>query len=181
MAVLLIISHPSSMITLHENEQILLILHRHWFVFALQATAVVVAALFPFFLFPIVPIGAALFWFLAVIYWLFILAFLLIAWIEYWLDMWVITSERIIDIEQRSLFSREVSEFLLSRVQDVTVEVPNLMATMLRYGNIVVQTAGEKSFTIREIPHLEKAKEIILEQCRKINQRVDAEEKNLID
>lgn len=157
------------MITLHENEQVLLILHRHWFIFALQAAAVFVVALFPFFLFPILPIDMTLFWFFAVIYWLFILAFLLIAWVEYWLDMWIITTERIIDIEQRSLFSREVSEFLLARVQDVTVEVPNLVATILRYGNIVVQTAGEKSFTIREIPHLEQAKEIILEQCRKIH------------
>lgn len=157
------------MITLHENEQVLLILHRHWFVFALQATAVFVVTLFPFFLFPILPIDAELFWFFAAIYWLFLAAFLLVAWIEYWLDMWIITSERIIDIEQRSLFSREVSEFLLSRVQDVTVEVPNLVATVLRYGNIVIQTAGEKSFTIREIPHVEQAKEIILEQCRKIN------------
>lgn len=157
------------MITLHENERILLTLHRHWFIFALQATAVFVVALFPFFLFPILPIDAALFWFFAAVYWLFLAAFLLVAWVEYWLDMWIITSERIIDIEQRSLFSREVSEFLLSRVQDVTVEVPNLMATLLRYGNIVVQTAGEKSFTIREIPRFEEAKEIILEQCRKIH------------
>jgi hypothetical protein len=157
------------MITLRENEYILLILHRHWFIFALQATAVFGAGLLPLLLFPIVPIDAMFFWFLTVIYWLFLAAFLLISWIEYWLDMWIITTERIIDVEQRSLFSREVSEFLLARVQNVTVEVPNLMATMLRYGNIVVQTAGEKSFTIREIPHLEKAKEIILEQCRKIN------------
>lgn len=169
MAILLVASHLSFMITLHENEQILLTTHRHWFIFALQATAICVVALFPLFLFPILPIDAALFWFFAVVYWLFLAAFLLVAWIEYWLDMWIITSERIIDIEQRSLFSREVSEFLLSRVQDVTVEVPNLIATVLRYGNIVVQTAGEKSFTIREIPHLEKAKEIILEQCRKIH------------
>ena len=159
------------MITFHKNEQILLILHRHWFIFALQAAAVFAVGLFPFFLFPILPIEAILFLFFAVIFWLLLAAFLLIAWIEYWLDMWIITSERIIDIEQRSLFSREISEFLLSRVQDVTVEVPNFIATMMRYGNIVVQTAGEKSFTIREIPHLEKAKEIILEQCRKINER----------
>ena len=162
-------SPPGSSTGLHENEQVLLTLHRHWFIFALQATAVLFVGLFPFFIFFLLPIGAALFWFSAVIYWLFLLAFLLIAWIEYWLDMWIITNERIIDIEQRSLFSREVSEFFLARVQDVTVEVPSLMATVLRYGNIVVQTAGEKSFTIREIPHLEQAKEIILEQCRKIN------------
>lgn len=156
------------MITLYENERVLLILHRHWFIFALQATAIGMVGLFPFFLFPILPVGTALFWFFAVIYWLLLAAFLLVAWIEYWLDTWVVTTERIIDIEQRSLFSREISEFLISRVQDVTVEVPNLMATMLRYGTIVVQTAGEKSFTIREIPHVEEAKEIILEQCRKI-------------
>lgn len=168
MAFLFVVSRLPSMITLHENEQVLLILHRHWFIFALQTAAIGMVGLFPFFLFPILPIGVALFLFFAVIYWLFLAAFLLVAWIEYWLDMWVITSERIIDIEQRSLFSREVSEFLLSRVQDVTVEVPNLVATMLHYGNIVVQTAGEKSFTIREIPHVEEAKEIILEQCRKI-------------
>mgnify|MGYP001597580778 CR=1 FL=1 len=160
-------------INLHENETLLLTLHRHWFIFASQAFAAGVAALMPFLillLLPMILFPHAIFWLLASIYWLMLVGFLLVAWIEYRLDVWIVTTERIIDVEQRSLFSREVSEFLLSRVQDVTVEVPNLMATLLHYGNIVVQTAGEKHFTIREIPHLDQAKEIILEQCRKIRE-----------
>lgn len=157
-------------ITMRENEKILLTLHRHWFVFALQASAAGLAALLPFLLLSIVPFNMPFFWLLVIVYWLVLAGFLLVAWIEYRLDVWIVTTERIIDVEQRSLFSREVSEFLLSRVQDVTVEVPNFIATLLRYGNIVVQTAGEKHFTIREIPHLDHAKEIILEQCRKIQE-----------
>jgi len=46
-----------------------------------------------------------------------------------------------------------------------------MLATFLKYGNIVVQTAGEKSFTIREVPHFYEAKNLIMDQAQKQNVR----------
>ena len=103
--------------------------------------------------------------------------FLFMFWVDYYLDMWVITSERIIDIEQKGLFRREISEFMLDKVQDITVEIPDIMATLLKYGNINIQTAGEKSFTIKQIPKIYEAKNLILDYSsgnRKKNNNVGA-------
>ena len=85
---------------------------------------------------------------------------------DYYLDALVITDKRILNVDQSGLFRHTVSEFRLDRVQDVTIEVPNFIATMLRYGNITIQTAGEVSFSISEVPTPHIARDLILKQVR---------------
>lgn len=48
-----------------------------------------------------------------------------------------------------------------------SVEVPGFIATLLRYGNLRIQTAGEQSFVAHNIPHIDKVKNIILAEMRK--------------
>jgi len=159
------------MISLHPNEQIMLTLHRHWVVLAGRMVLLALLALVPVFLFPfystllffIVPGSQFVFFlFLASIYWLVVLLFFFIEWLDYWLDVWIVTSERILDIEQRGLFWRRASEFMIDRCQDVTIETPGFFATFFKYGNITVQTAGEVSFTAYTVAHPDHAKKIIL-------------------
>lgn len=166
-------------INLEQDEQMLLILHRHWFV--LVRDAVLVAFL--------ILIGLALFamrgeftavldpefaqpfiTFVFSVYTLFLLAITFGLWINYYLDVWVITTKRVIDIEQRSLFNREVSEFPIGNIQDITLENPNIISTLLDFGNMTIQTAGENNFLVRDVPHMQKAKEIIMAHCHKVQQ-----------
>lgn len=56
--------------------------------------------------------------------------------------MYILTTERIIDIDQRHLFHRVVGELPIENIQDATYEVKGLLATMLNYGDVVVQTVG---------------------------------------
>lgn len=108
-------------------------------------------------------------WFFALIYLMAVMLTAFIFWIEYYLDIWIITSDRIIDVHQLGLFNREVSEFLLNRVQDVTVEVPNMAATLLKYGNIIVHTGeGSMSFKIQQVPKVYEAKNLILDRSKKL-------------
>ena len=83
-------------------------------------------------------------------------------------DTWIITSRRIIDIEQQGLFSRHVAEIPLSRVQDITIEVNGILETLLRFGTIRIQTAGERDFFINDVPRLQELKNIILTQLEDI-------------
>jgi len=74
--------------------------------------------------------------------------------LSYFLDIWVVTNKRIIDVQQHGLWKRTVAEQPLSRVQDVTSEVSGIFATMFGYGNITVQTASEnEKFIFKNIPH----------------------------
>ncbi len=63
---------------------------------------------------------------------------------NYWLDVWIVTNERIISTEQIGLFNRVISELYLYKVQDITSETKGLLATFLTFGNVYVQTAGER-------------------------------------
>lgn len=63
---------------------------------------------------------------------------------DYFLDMWIVTNERIINIEQLGLFSRKVSEMRLNQVQDVSSETHGFLETFLTYGDVTVQTAGQR-------------------------------------
>ena len=159
------------MLNLHENEKILMVLRKHWFelsgAVAAFALALVAAPLVLTFL-PLLPGGmneiiteAVVNFFLS-LYIMVLSVFLFYFWADYYLDMWIITTERIIDINQLGLFSREISEIPLRHVQDVTIEVHGIIETFLKFGTIRIQTAGEREFIIHDVPDLYEAKDLIL-------------------
>lgn len=81
---------------------------------------------------------------------------------DYWLDVWVVTSERIINSEQQGLFNRAVSELHLDQIQDITSETKGFLATFLTYGDVYVQTAAEKiRFHFKNIDNPDQVKQII--------------------
>ena len=166
---------PIPSLHLEENERVLLVLHRHWFVLVRELSVVILMIFMGIMVFSIksmwyVLVAASaldhLAAFLLSLYALLILALVFAIWINYRLDVWIVTTKRVIDVEQRGLFNREISEFLVANIQDITTEVPTMIMTLFGFGNMTIQTAGQKNFTVREIPRLEEAKRIILE-CSK--------------
>jgi hypothetical protein len=98
-------------------------------------------------------------------------AFFLFAWLflfqnfmDYYLDVWIVTTKRVLNIEQTGLFARTVSELRLYRVQDVTSTVKGVMETLFDFGDVEIQTAGEKTrFIFEQIPHPNRVSKSILE------------------
>lgn len=172
----------------HEGETIILFLRRHWFIFfmrlllILAAVAALIAIYFAFIFFVdnfrespffnLLLFGESLAT-------LFIWNFFFILWLDFYLDVWIVTDERIINIEQRGFFRRNISELKLTKIQDVTSEIIGVIPSLLDYGNIYVQTAGEVSrFTFFQIPRPNQVKNIIVQLQEK--ERL-AEEKELGD
>ena len=86
-------------------------------------------------------------------------------WTDYYLDVWMVTDKRIIDIEQKSFFHRQTSVFRIERIQDITIETRGIIATLLNFGDIHVQTAGEsQEFIMRGIANPKYMRRIILRQ-----------------
>lgn len=79
------------------------------------------------------------------IYYLAIWLFFFSTVLDYYLDIWVVTNDRLIAVEQGGLFSRTISETDFWLVQDVSSEVRGIAATILGYGKLSVQTAAEKA------------------------------------
>lgn len=72
---------------------------------------------------------------------------------DFFLDVWVLTDQRIIAVEQKGLFSRTVSECALSKIQDTSVDTRGFLATVLRFGDLTVRTASEhQDFIFKHMP-----------------------------
>lgn len=105
---------------------------------------------------PAIAIGASAYFFCV---WLF--GFM--EYVDYYLDVWIVTNERIINIEQKGLFTRVASELHITAVEDTTSEVKGLVSTFLNFGNVHIQTAGERTrFVFKNVPRPEKVKEQII-------------------
>jgi len=69
-------------------------------------------------------------------------------------DLYIVTDERIIDIEKRPLsLSTQRREASLAMIQNVQFEIPNFWASLWNYGNVIVQTAGAGDFTFDRVPN----------------------------
>jgi len=152
------------MIKLAKDEKILFIARKHWFVFVKETIV-----LFFFLCVPLLIIFAfkflntkydikihgdviTLFIFLSSIFLLFIWVSIFIVWTDYCLDILIITNIRIVEVEQKGFFSRELSTFRLEHIQDVTAEMNGIIQTFLTFGTIHIQTAGEdREFLMRGV------------------------------
>ena len=163
------------MLQLHPQEQVLLVMRRHWFVLFGPAVTFGILLILPSLVLSVgstyLPLLRApgvvpyVNFFLA-IYLMAVLTYMLLVWLDYYLDAWIITDQRVVDIEQRRLFDRRISEIAMERIQNVTIEIPGFIATMLNFGNIKIETAGEQGFTISEVPHCDQARELIRAHSR---------------
>ncbi len=82
---------------------------------------------------------------------------------RYFLNVWVLTNQRIVDIRQHGYFNREISSMSLSRVQDVMTDVTGVLPSLLDIGTINVQSAGTvDEFHMRGIPRPERMRDLIL-------------------
>src|SRR3989338_9956396 len=177
---------------LKTNEKIILVLRRHPFIIFAKIFFWLMVALLPLiFHLTLEEVLAGLFnnnLFLPIvilflsIYYLYLWLFIFHSFVDYYLDIWIVTDERIINIEQRGLFDRVVSEQKLYRVQDVTSELKGFFSTILNYGTVHIQTAGEEQrFIFEQVPDpYNVAKKIaqLAEEHKKIHHQVMEKEKN---
>lgn len=157
-----------------ENERTIFFLRRHWLTALPLAFGFFFALILPFGVYAAiqfrtpeffaVPEQFALFVLGASILFLYAWLFLFQNFIDWYLDMWIVTDQRIINIEQKGLFGRTTSELMLYNVQDVTSEISGFIHTIFGYGKIEIQTAGEKTrFIFENIPRPNHVAKRILE------------------
>jgi len=157
------------MIEFRENEHTIFEIRKHWFIIATELTILTFLAFLPL-LIPqilesiniVVIFGESeSFWSVFVFMYSFYLLMLWIIgfvfWTNYYLDVWIVTNQKILDIEQIGLFSREVSILHLERIQDITTETNGIVNTLVKFGDLHVQTAGQqREFIIHNVPNPDK-------------------------
>jgi membrane protein YdbS with pleckstrin-like domain len=154
------------------DEKIIFRVHRHWVTLVLSYIKAFLSLLVIFLIIYFVGpariysslIALAMFaiWFLVTMVYIFF------EWIVWWLDLYILTTKRIVDIEQRTLFSRQVSETSLDRIQDVTFEIKGVLATLFNYGNVRVETAGSETIiSLDQVGDPEKLQKTIFNTANK--------------
>lgn len=164
---------------LHQNEEVHGIFRKTWLVFLPNLVLGGLLFLAPFVLLPLfthVPLEPIqnltptlrpfLFLFTAVWWWI-VWLWGFVAFINYYFDIFVVTNERVMHIEQHGPFSRTINELRLERIQDVTVEQHGMLPTLLHFGDVRVQTAGEmSSFEFITIPNPMEIKQLLMDAHR---------------
>ncbi len=162
---------------LEPGEHVVREMRKHWFLFVVELLPYAIFALVPLAIIPLIKVaGGPLVSFTSSFTWASPLArallgaWWLMVWIgafntftRYFLNLWVLTNDRIVDVKQRGFFNREVSSLLLNRVQDITIDTEGLMASLLDFGDINVQSAGAVDRVVmRGIPRPAQMRDIIL-------------------
>ncbi len=164
------------MIEIDSNEKVLRVVHKHWFVLLANVFILITFVFIPIvllFVLHLIPFenfvsfrgssfdAEAFFLFLwLLIVWLIGWAM----WIDYYLDVLIITNKRIFDIKQHGFFKRASASFRIDRIQNVTVDQKGIIQTLLDFGTLQMQTAGDnENLTATHIPRPYEIKKIINE------------------
>jgi len=166
----------------HDTERIIAVYHRHWFDILshlLLSLVLSIALLGGFvvlpFLYPDIMSGrnAIPFVFLENSFLLFLWLTIFLIWIDVFFDVWIVTDERVVNIEQKDLFTRRVSELRFRSIQDVTSEIDGVVPSVLGYGDVFIQTAGENPhFIFHNVPDPVGVKDLIMKLAER-NRRSD--------
>ena len=168
---------------LGKDERVLKVVRKHWFVLLTKVFGVVILFLIPFYVigsFANIPIELGslivtastgnLAFFLGIWWSLMMWMYLFGIWTDYYLDEWIITTERVIDIDQRGFFNREIQIFPIENIEELYVHVDGFIPTLLNFGEVHVQTAGpsDDKIMIRGVGNPQGIRDMLMTQYRKI-------------
>lgn len=155
------------------NEKIILAVREHWFRLFFKVAIIAVLSLLPwlvrFVLFgtealELTPIMDSLIDVFSRVYYLVLIVALFIVFVLHYLNLHVVSADRIVDIDQVGLLFHEVSELNIETIEDVTSQTKGVIGNILNYGTVFIQTAGAtERFEFDNVSDPGRVSSIILE------------------
>lgn len=162
--------------TLGPNEHIVAIFRKHPLSLWVSGFVHFVLAIIPFGVFPFISSLMISGQLLSIIFWVYLIMLwvsFFIQWTDFMLDTWILTNERLVDIEQKGLFTRRISTLSLDRIQDVTTFESGLIDTFFKIGTVTIQTAGEeREFVIPSARNPQRVKELIMQSYQEDKDKI---------
>ncbi len=75
---------------------------------------------------------------------LFFITLFTLSFHNYYLSLGIVTSKRVIDVDQLGLFHREVNEISLGNVQDYNYKQGGILATLFGFGDIIIRPSSDQ-------------------------------------
>lgn len=140
-----------------ENEQLILLLRRHpitqigWIliaiIFAIIPTFIDPGSFFTF-LPPNFAVAINIAWYAGVI------AFVFQEFLTWYYNVYIITDERVVDVDFDSLLHRNMTSAKIGNIEDVTATGKGALQSIIDYGTVTIQTAGAKpEIEFEDVPH----------------------------
>lgn len=97
---------------------------------------------------PDLVLSGTLFWYAATFTYAFI------NFLYWYFNVYIVTDERVIDVDWYSIIYRKVSSTQISKIQDVSAAQSGVIAGIFDFGDVEIQTAGEeRNFEFTAVPH----------------------------
>jgi len=142
------------------EEKIILVARPHWFTNVSWVLTTILLVLVPSLLkfVPIISDIPAKFQMMGILTWYLVtFAFAFEQFLSWYFDVYIITDERIIDINFNNLLDKKFSEAKIGMIQDITSRVSGVSQTLFNYGTVLIQTAAEVSeIHFEMVPNPEK-------------------------
>lgn len=171
-------SHWCVLTELEQWEIPLLVIRKHWIVLVqLSALVLILCGIFVAIIFigKFVTLSPLLTWLTALWVGMIGIQYVFVQWLNNELDILIVTNKRIIEYDQVKFLNRKISQASIDQVQEVKASTSGIIGNILRYGDMIIKTAGEASdFQLTSIP---KA----LETSRVIHTLIDEYRHNLGD
>lgn len=151
-----------------HDEEVLLLIRRSLITTYVWLVGGVAYFITPFVIIPLikraayndVPVFDSFFIFSLTFFWyLSLFGYLLREFLDWYFEAFLVTNKKIIDIDRGAT---NISETLLTNVQDVTSETPSMLAQIFNIGNVKIQTAAEtKEFEFGMVDDPSKVRDFI--------------------
>lgn len=165
--------------TQQEDETVLLFLRQHLVVNVPWIFLTIFLLVAPFVLFPtvvgsiapiIIPANystvSILVWYLVTF------GFAFSSFLKWFFNIYIVTNERIVDIDFLHLLYKQFSEARLVNIQDITYKTGGIIETMFNFGTVLVQTAGTApNFEFGAVPNPDQIVKIISEAAEEAKKR----------
>lgn len=158
--------------TQKPHEAIILFLRSHfatnisWIIFTaiLLALPIIVILLLPLFQIDFLssPTAARFTTIYVLFYYLMVSSYTFISFLHWFYNVFIVSSERVIDIDYSDIVIHNISITNLTHIEDVSYAQSGFISALFNYGNVFVQTAGsERNFEALSVPKPREAAHII--------------------
>lgn len=157
--------HGVSFINQEPEEEIILLVRRHFFTNLGWILVTVLMALSPILLdfFPVLSFMPGNFQLVALLIWyLLTLAIFIQGFLSWFFSVNIITNKRVIDVDFVNLIYRRVTDAEIDKIEDVTVQMGSVVRTLFDYGDVLIQTAAEiPEVEFEGVPHPDQIDKIL--------------------
>ncbi len=147
------------------DEKIVLLLRKHWLTnlrWILTASVLIFVPL-PFVYFPILNFLPERFLVVTILFWYLVTsAYILEKFLSWFFNVYIITDERVFDVDFYNLVDRDISDANIADIQDVTSSIRGAIRTSFDYGDILIQTSAEiPELDFEAVPHPDEVAKIL--------------------